>query len=219
MKRCSLIAVLVLVAFTAIAATNEVKSVNAVGFIRETVPEGEWTLLSLPFVKLDGSVTATIDEILPDAPLDTEAWYYDNNNWDSDVKQLFGWNPASHQYIRGDAMFVKVPGGSGPVDLTVMGEVPGAQTAPTSTVVVATGWTLLGFSYPSDVALTNTTLAASAALDDSIWWYDAGTGWQSATRQLFGWSDPTLVLEAGKGYFFNAAAGFDWTETKPYVWP
>jgi hypothetical protein len=36
---------------------------------------------------------------------------------------------------------------------------------------------------------------------------------------LFGWNPDDLILEAGKGYFFNTSAGFDWDEVKPYFWP
>lgn len=218
MKKLGAVVAVMLVAFCAVAATNEVTSVNAVGFIRTTVPQSGWALVALQFSRLDAGATVTVADVFPDAPNGSRAWYYRSGAWASETKGFGGWVPGTNEFIRGDALFLNAPSDQGTVEYTVMGEVPGASSGPDSTVVVEGGWTLMGFSYPSDIALTNTTLDAQAVSGDRVWWWDSG--WLSTTKGFGGWDIPTLVLNAGEGYFFNnTSATFDWTETKPYAWP
>lgn len=230
MKRLAMVAAVMLVALSvAFGATNEVTSVNAVGFIRTTVPANGWELISLPFERLDGEATYQIVDLFPDAPLGTRVWFYSDGAWNSETKSFGGWvtDPIgqTNEFIRGDALFVNNTGGS-ELTLTVLGEVPDARSAPDSTTVLGMGWTLTGFSYPVDIALTNTTLSAEAVLGDRLWWWnqdhaDGVPNWDSTTMAFGGWTMPDLVLKAGQGFFFNnnQTANIDWDETKPYVWP
>ena len=224
MKKLSVIVVVMMMAIGAFAAdSNEVTSINAVGFIRTTVPDGGWELISLPFENLDGDVTATVAELLPDAPDGTRAWFYRDGVWQAETKVAFlGWNPGTNEFIRSDALFVNAPSGGGDVDLTIMGEVPSANTAPDTTVPLPTGWTLVGFAYPTDIALLDSALNVSANDGDRLWWWDStgDSSWNATTRVAFlGWNPSTVTLEAGRGYFYNSVSTFDWIETKPYVWP
>ncbi len=223
MKKLSLFAVASMIAVGAFAASNEVTSVNAVGFIRTTVASGGWELISLPFENLDGDATATIAEILPDAPDGTRAWYYIDGAWEAETKVAFlGWDPGTNEFIRSDALFVNVPASGGPVELTIMGEVPDANTATESTVILGSGWTLMGYAYPSDIALLDSSLNVTANDGDRLWWWNPADGgaWEATTRVAFlGWDPSDITLEAGRGYFYDSQSTFDWIETKPYVWP
>lgn len=167
MKR--IIAVLTMASVLAgVAVAEDVTSVNAVGFIKQTIADDGWGIVAMPLSSTTGAVEFTVADILVDAPLGTVAWFWRGSLWNFEsVLPFVGWSPGTNKFIRGDALFVNAPSGGGPVTYTVTGEVPGADTAGTSTVVVASGWTLVGFSYPVDVLLTNTALA-SAALDGDV---------------------------------------------------
>lgn len=212
-----LMAVSVLASF---AVAEDVTSVNAVGFIKQTVPDGGWGIVAMPLASTTGTVEFLVGDILVDAPDGTRAWFWRSQKWESETKAAWvGWDPNTNKFIRGDALFVNAPSGGGDVTYTVTGEVPSEQTAGTSTVVIATGWSLVGCAYPVDTLLTNSALGISATDGDRIWWWENG-GWESATKAAWvGWDPDNVVLKAGQGYFFNASAGFDWTEVKPYVWP
>jgi hypothetical protein len=222
MKRYGVMVVAMLAAaICAVGATN-VTSVNAVGFIKTTVADGEWALIALPFEQLDGKVAVTVNDILPDAPDGTLAYYYKDGSWQAESKLAFvGWDPGTTEFIRGDAIFLKAPEGMGPVSVSIMGEVPSALTAPDTTINVNTGWTLLGFAYPSDIVLEDTSLGQNASDGDSIyWWNQQDQKWEGISKLAFvGWDPAGMVLKAGQGYFFNAASGFSWMENKPYMWP
>ena len=216
MKKLSVFAVASMIAVGAFAASNEVTSVNAVGFIRTVIADGGWGLVSIPFNQIDGQ-NPTADTIFPDAPVSTRVWYYRDDLWKAEEKGFFGWAPGDTEFIRDDGLFVNAPTGGGAVEYTVMGEVP--AEAETDTVMAA-GWTLAGYAYPSDILLSASTLGEQAQSGDRLWWWDPTVpGWIAAEKGFFGW-DVDPLLKAGQGYFFNnKASTFDWTEAKPYVWP
>ena len=110
-------------------AGDTVTSVNVVGYITTSIPDGEWALLSLPLEDIDGSGVITMSDILSSAPNATEAWVYQNDAWvKSETYSAFGggWTPGTNEYIRSDALFVKAPQGGGDIEITVVGEVPAA---------------------------------------------------------------------------------------------
>jgi len=230
MKKLGAVAAVMLVALCAVAATNDVTSVNAVGFIRRMVNDGGWGIIGLPFENLDGSGATTLAEILPDPADQTQAWFYRSGAWVGG--QYFtgvGWLPASsgtNEFVRGDALFVKAPGGGGAVEYMVMGEVPDTRSVPTGTTEtpMGVGWSLLGYAYPTDMAFTNTTLATAASNLDQVWWWDPAGGGAWAGMQFFtgvGWlgGDVGHVFAASEGLFYNSTIATNWAESKQYVWP
>jgi hypothetical protein len=198
------------------------------------VAAGKWAIISVPFMNMNvADVTMTVNDLLPDAPDDTRAWYYRNGQWQSelrvfDLDQMKSvWQPGTNDFIRGDALFVQMPAGQG-AEISIKGEVPGNNNlAPTTTVILAAGWTLVGFSYPVDIALTNTTLNTVAHDDDRLWWYESNSGsWASALRAFdldkmqSVWTPDNVVLKAGQGYFYQNAGGLlNWNQSKPYSNP
>jgi len=220
MKR-AMMAVMVLGIAAVMAVGEEVPSVNTVGFIKTTVGAGGWSIVSIPFSRLDDEVEVALPQLLPEVPANTRAWFYRDGAWDSATYyDGLGWFPADDAFIRGDALFVNAPGG-GEAALTVMGEVPDTASAPSTTVVLAQGWTLVGFAYPVDMALTNSALATVAQNNDRLWWWDpqkgGNGGWDSTTFYTgLGWFPSDVLLKAGEGFFYNATAPLDWTEDVPY---
>ncbi len=226
MRKLSVFAAAMMVAVGVFAATNDVTSVNAVGFVKTTVPDGGWALISVPFEDIDGSGTMTISDIVPKASNLSKAWIYRNGAWmssDTYYDAMPGWYPGTNEFIRSDAIFINAPVGGGDIDINANGEVPG-DYAPTSTVVVADGWTLMGYPYPADITLEASDLANKASNLDKIWHWNQSSGmWESIATYydaMPGWYPTNVTLRAGEGYFYNSTGGgFDWTETKPYVWP
>lgn len=225
MKKLSVIVVVMMMAVGAFAASNEVYSVNSVGFIRTNVGAGQWEIIALPFEALDGSASSTISAILPDAPDGTVVQVYRNGAWVKEEKLPFvGWDPDTTEFIRGDAVFVKAPDGAA-TEYTVMGEVPSAQTAPSTTTVIPAGSSMAGYAYPADIPLEDTSLALLAAENDIVYSWNpeknGGEGGYDKVEKLpfVGWDPAGTILKAGKGYFIVASASIDWVEVKPYVWP
>jgi hypothetical protein len=221
-------AVMLVASAVAFGATNEVTSVNAVGFVRTTIPEGGWGLVSMPFVNLDHDVVAmTIPEIFTEAPDNTIVWFYQGGMWKKSEKSPWGGSDdTTSTFIRGDGLFINAPSGGGAVTYTIMGEVPDSRSgSQMSTNVLGVGYTLMGFAYPCDMPLTNSTLNASASDNDQIWYWDPALnggqgGWaKNELSPWGGWDDPTFVFETGKGYMYKAASSIDWVEAKPYSWP
>lgn len=216
---------------------DDVKSVNAVGYVKTQVPDDEWVLISLPFMSMGDNVTFTINDIIPAANeiAGTEAWYYRGGEWLPETLVKVGpnpaaWDPGTNEFLRGqDALFVKVNvSGGGSHDLTVLGEVPGDNNlGQTTTVVVAENWTLLGFGYPVDVLVTNTALDTIAELGDEIWTWDPDLDdWVLVTTRVkigpnpAKWDPAEAALLAGRGYFYNRAGALaNWVQDKKYDEP
>ncbi|TFH15896.1 MAG: hypothetical protein E4H02_06935, partial [Lentisphaerales bacterium] len=76
MKR--ILAVLVTVSVLAcMAVAQDVTSVNAVGFIKKTIPDGGWGIIAMPLASTTGAVEFAIGDILVDAPDYTQVSWFD----------------------------------------------------------------------------------------------------------------------------------------------
>jgi hypothetical protein len=233
MKKLSVFVVVVMMAVGAFAASNEVTSVNSVGFIRTVVEDGGYAYVSLPFVRIDGQATYSIFDIFPvaDYPQGTVVSYFEDGEWKKETR-IFQfpatdtWSPGTATFVRGDALFINTSAnaGSGDLEVTIMGEVP-ADTE--STIVLAgSGYTGMGYAYPADLELVDAAFNAFAEQGDVIsWWDQVAKEWAKTTR-IFQfpagekWDPEDVTLKAGQGYFYyNSGATIDWVEPKPYVWP
>lgn len=218
---------------------DDVKSVNAVGYVKTQIPDGRWALISLPFMTMDEDVTFTINDIIPadDDLIGTKAWYYRGDLWQPEHLQNTPggaeWSPGTNEFLRGqDALFVKADvAGGGDLEITVLGEVPGDNNLGQTTTVVVAGdkWTCLGFGYPVDVLVTNTELNTKGLQGDTIWTWDPDSGavgaWAKVTEMVntpggVQWSPADEVLNAGQGYFYDRnGALMNWIQNKLYDEP
>ncbi|HDD25297.1 MAG TPA: hypothetical protein ENF52_07665 [Chloroflexi bacterium] len=117
--------------------------------------------------------------------------------------------------------WIKVPdtAASNEYEVYMLGEVPDRFSAPTSTTDIASGSTLVGYMYPSEILWTNTHLARNAVIGDMMYYWD-GTNYIANNKTFMGWSDPNLLITPDMGFWFcTSRSGTNWVEVKPYTWP
>lgn len=223
----------------AVADNNPVRSINTVGYVRVGLNNADFGLVSIPFSRTDGGATVNMDELLPDAPSGSVAYFYRNNQWVSPAEEVkfdvnpgpkqytVHWVPGTNEFIRGDSVLLNNLSGA-PATYTVAGEVPDSRTAPTTTVVVVQGFTLVGFSYPVDVALDDAGINPSQQ-GEVVYVFEGGQ-WLSSTYKFdvdpgpgqytIHWV-PNRTIKAGQGLLYNAfvPGGYDWDQIKPYTTP
>ncbi len=218
-----------LLAGSAYAQTNQVLSVNAVGYVKVNIlATNKLHLLANNFEPLSGPIA--ISNTFASLPFGTQIYLWDSaaQAYKSPITRgLFGWPPAgSNQLVRGESFFLRSAGGATNVagyPVYVMGEVPDASTAPTSSYSTAVGLTLVGNPYPVETKWTNSALAKALPFGAKVYVWDASSQSYSApiTRGLFGWppAGNALVLQPGVGVIVQTTNTINYAEVKPYTWP
>jgi len=224
MKRIVVILAVLLVASAAFAQSNQVLSRNAVGYVKTSVASNGLQLVALNFESLDGA-DVTIDELIGDQiPGGSYAFIWDSAGglYQTEIKssRSGAWSPNTNPIMPGVGFWLEVPAGvpSNSYDVYLMGEVPSStnyvKTIPTS-------YDCVGYMYPVSTLWTNTQLAQDLVGGSFLFMWN-GTGYDTHQKSARSgaWSDPSLVIEPGEGFWINnVGASFDWDETKPYTWP
>jgi hypothetical protein len=236
MKRMMLIMIaLVVIGSVAFAQSNQVLSRNAVGYVKVLAPRGGFTLVRNDFNALSGSLTPSNMFGNTTFPVGTRLYIWDNAGSTYNFEDLtsngfthvVAWSPNANTLDPGRGFWISVPGGAASNSYTafMMGEVPDRNTAPTTSVTILTGFNMFGYPYPADVLWTDTQLAKSAEVNDTLYtWNGSGYSFNTLTSNGFThikkWDDTNQVLNVGQGYWFRRyGSGFTWNETKPYTWP
>jgi len=218
-----------LLAGSAYAQTNQVLSVNAVGYVKvDLLATNKLHLLANNFEPLSGPIA--ISNTFASLPAGTTVYLWDEvaQSYKPGIsRSLFGWPPAgSNRLERGSSFFLKTAGLATNVasySVYLMGEVPDSSTAPTSSYNTAVGLKLVGNSYPVSTRWTNTSLAKSVSPGSIIYVWDAVSQSYGAgiSKSLFGWppAGNNLVLNPGQGYIVKTTNSVGYSESKPYTWP
>jgi hypothetical protein len=167
---------------------------------------------------------------------------YDGNAWGDPTVE---WRDADDFYTPmaspvlpvGSAAWLTSPAAPGDVDLIASGEVPLAASVTNSIVA---GLQMLAYPFSADFALDNSGFAASGATGDpETGNCDLIIAWDVATQtyNTYGlydgnlWGDPTVewrnaddfytpaqsvVLDLGRGFWYQAKSAFTWVEATPY---
>ena len=239
MKRV-LVAVLVLGVMVsgAFAASNEVNSVNVVGFQNLDIASEGYTMVAAPFNSLTGSnsVSEMIGDALTQGNTKAEAdniLFFDPVEqkyitiWKSPIGWLNNVTPTTQEFWTARGFWVRTSQSSNQI-LNVAGDVPLANS---TTQTVFEGYNLVAYPYPANVVLTNTDLHAKATQGntklqaDNLMKYDsAEQKYKSYWKSPIGWLDnvtpvPDLELKQGEAFFFLRRTGngsFSWVENRPY---
>ncbi|MCO6400105.1 MAG: hypothetical protein J5I99_02600 [Verrucomicrobia bacterium] len=218
-----------LLAGSAYAQTNQVLSVNAVGYVKvDLIATNKLHLLANNFEPLNGPIA--ISNTFASLPPGTSVILWDKaaQAYKPAInRSVFGWPVAgSNQLIRGESIFLRTAGASTNVStypVYLMGEVPDSDTAPTSTYASAAGITFVGLPYPVQTWWTNTALSMALPAGSSLYvWDSAAQGYSpSMSKSVFGWSAAAkaLVLQPGQGFFVVTTNVVNYSEVKPYTWP
>ncbi len=236
-----------LVGSMAFGQATQVLSRNAVGYVKIDARSNGLTLVSIPFNAFSNTISGVLGSQLV------------GNNNPAGADQIFKWDNAVQTYVRyykratpenewrkvgetvpttdtlspGESFFIK---NSRLTNQTVylMGEVPDALTAPTSTVSGVPGLQMISYSYPVETAISNLTLFDTAIKNNNpagadqilkwdipaqtyIRYYVRTTGW----RKVGETTNTADTLTPNEGFFYlrRGTTSFDWTEKKPYTWP
>jgi len=215
---------------------GQVLSANAVGYVKKTVDPGTLDLLRYDFLALDGSPTLVGDVFPADStPANTRVFLWEATSQQFSIETLVSdktgtaWSPGTGEIGPGDGFFVSIDGAeAAPVDLVMVGEVPGSNNnSDSASIPVVEGLSLVGFPYPTTVAWTDTTLAQSAAPGDRLFTWDSANQQYNIDTYVSdktgeAWSPGDKILEPGQGFFYARTIGagaVSWDEFKPYSWP
>ena len=216
---------------------TDVISRNVVGYYRVDMQRGEIRMLTYPFFCV--SVTNTVDP----TPMNT-VWFnsvppgtclyfwdaavsmYRSEVLVSNVVTGLKWVPNKNLLIPGKGFWVKIPSfaPSNQYSIYLMGELPDAYTAPTTTVDVLPGMNMLGYPYPTDALWTNLNIAKTASRGDIAYIYSNGYRSCNCLSTNGGvplWMPTTFCLRVGEGFWYKSRAETtrSWEEAKPYSWP
>lgn len=200
------------------ASMAQVYSVNAVGYVNKTFPNGGLALVSNP---LNGT-NNLLNTILPNVPSDTLMFRFNGSSYNDAeffVDPATGWldgggNPSTTVLKPGEGFFLVFPPGSGSVTITFVGEVPQGNL----TNAIPAGFSIRAHQVPQQVGLSATGFPADP--DDILYfWNYAGQGWKDAVQYLGGGSwvdtgtgntfDPAPAV--AEGFFVGKANSGNWT--------
>lgn len=189
--------------------------------------------MSTPFSQV-GGLALSVDEALgTNVPDGTTLWFFVpesgryfyylfstfDGGWTDEDGNLCGAN----KILRGEGFWVQAV-----TNMTVSfaGEVPSAATAPTTTVTIIPGFTLIGHAYPASTVLNS---SLSPVDGDTIWRYSTATGRYSYyLYSTFdgGWTDEDgnlsdVKLNVGEGAWYQSVSASTnvWSQVRPYTWP
>jgi len=215
--------------------TTQVLSRNAVGYVKISAPRGGLTLARNDFISLAGNPTPSNLFGLSTFPIGTKLYIWDNIGARYNLELLSSnafthivkWSPNTSTLSPGHGFWIAVPGtaASNIYEGFIMGEVPDKNTSPTARVDIVTGINMFGYPYPSEVRWTNTQLAKSAQIGDTLFTWNGSSYQQNiftsnAFTHVVKWSNTNQVLMVGQGYWFKrVGSSLSSYETKPYTWP
>ena len=210
----------VLVMALNVMAQDTVTSVNVVGYYDVVIPPDGIALIT---PVLESFNEGTLEDIIGDQlPVGSLAWIWDRGTKGyvgSGRSARGGWS-GTNVILRGDAVWVKPPVGSGTNTITLLGEVPGQSNAgETTTVHNISGIDAVGYAYPTDVVWTNTSLAQAAPVGSGLYiWNMVGGSYDTFGKSSRGgWSTPAgFTIGAGQGFWIRSTTPIDWEEVMPY---
>ncbi len=188
---------------------SSVASVNMLGCTKIVVPSNQMVLVSLGF----NNASNTINGLFGNFSIGSKVYTWDMSaqSYTIATKTRTGWGTSGTNRIqRGVGAFLLSPRQT---NVLLSGSVP---TEGTTTVYKVNGYALLSYPYPVRTAFTNTALAKTAAIGDSlsIWL----TNWIAYTKIRTGWGSATnLQINPGQGFFFQSTTNRSIDEIRPYV--
>ena len=203
------------------AQSETVTSVNVVGYYSVTIPANGAALVT-PVLESFGSgnVTDLIGDQLPSGST-VFIWDRLSSGYISANKTRSGWAGAgaTNLILRGDAVWLVPPKDGQARTVTFMGEAPGSYNlAATTTVHNISGADAVGYSYPTDIMWTNTSLAAQLPVGAVVFTWNLSTQeYQSFNKTRSGWgTGASLQIKAGQAFWVSTAVPLDWQEVVPY---
>jgi hypothetical protein len=245
MKKILLLVLAVTMVSSLAFGQTQVLSRNAVGYVKVEVLSNNLALCSLNFYAFDMTISsiftnqlvgganfAVSDQVIKWDPIGKTYlifWKTTGGRWSQYPSTALTTNILEP----GESFWIK-NGRASNQTVYLMGEVPDRISAPTQEVTVVTNVSMVSYSFPVVMAITNLNTpqarggANFAVADNIIKWDPVGktyiTYWRSSAvtnwrrYPLAGLTTDTLA--PGEGFWYKRlATNFVWTEVKPYSWP
>jgi len=208
-KTLTTLVVLSLIGGAAFAQT--VTSANIVGYNKVTVNNGDYTLISSALLGTNN----TLGTLLADVPVGTSvlSWNSGTQSYETVSKTRGGWGTAATNTLpQSGGVFVQLAGGSD-FDIITSGDVPTNSTISIDTV---NGLTLVSYPFPAPVAFSNTTIASSALVGDSVSFWQSGA-YNTFSKTRGGWgANGATIIQPGQAFFYLTTTGKANAEAVPY---
>jgi hypothetical protein len=189
-----------------LAASAQVYSVNAVGYINVTVPAKSYALVANQ-LNVGGN---TVAEVLPTAADGTVIFKYAQGSGFSANGVEFGeWGTPGQKIAPGEGFFLQ-NNGAAAATFTFVGEVPQGTLA----TALAKGLNLVSSQVPQAGKLV-TDLKFPATDGDVVYQWDSSTQkYKDPNGFEFGeWGGGEPAVAVGEGFFVNKAAAASWDRT------
>jgi len=245
MKKTGIAVVVMLLAVGALAQ-SEVKSVNAVGYVKVTLPGNKLTMCAFNFDPVNGTNGVPLADVLGDQLVGGGS-VGDSDNvivWSRSLLEYetffkipdYGWYTPGFELMtnrvyNGDAFWI-FNRQSSQQEVTFAGEVVDIP-AGTNSLQFGQGLTMFGYPYPAEKMLSTTALFDAAQKAYSVGDADNLIVWDSDAQEYityfpvpdYGWVDAAagfdlvdFPVEMGRGMWYvrKAATPANWMEPQPY---
>jgi hypothetical protein len=212
------------------APGGAILAASAVGYERFDWATGRLALARADFIPQDGSGRFTVTNLLgSQVPVGTVVYLFDRKDQvyrtESRASRSGAWMPGTNAIPRGEGFWLRMPSTGSNATVYLMGEVPSAATAPSTTVYDVRYLSLLGMPYPVAFAWTNSSLAGVLPYGSVLfrWNYSNQVYYPPYSKGLrSGWgSASNVVVQPGEGFWVQCTGtgSVQWTTMKPYTWP
>lgn len=214
MKLSKLLAGVVLSVFVTslvVASTNEVTSVNAVGYIKINVEANKLKMIGTQFIDMNTN-SPTVKDVLGTngIPSGTKVYVY-NSGYSSESFSFGNWVPGTNVIDRTMGFWIKC---GTTTNFVLKGEVPAVNKA----VLVKSGLQMISYPFPVGTYFTNTVVGKNAGAGDKAYFYETNGTYSSYSFSFGSWVPSTLYLNPGDAIWYKSGASTNkiLSETVPY---
>ena len=211
-----------LMGMVSLASAQEVVTLGTFGFTKDTSAVAGIHLSGMQFYNGTNNTPDTLYST--NLPLNSVVHAWNGSTYDSSTyKSVFvsgsgfviKWT-SDPELAQGQAYWVEAPSA---MDAVLSGTVP-MDDAITNAIV--TGLQLCSFPYPVDRVITN--LGFSPSINDVVHVWN-GTTYDSSTYKsvfvsgsgfVLKWTDETLPITIGEGFWYESGANIPWIALRPY---
>lgn len=216
----------------AFARSVTVAGINGVGYTQIPMYRGCLHLVSLPFDPISGGYG--IENLLSGARCGLPAgskiyrWNAAAQTYHTSAETLVNmsglrWLPGTNVLERGQAFWIQIPSEAAQPTYTL--NLFGKIIPVTNDIsALPAGFSMVGFPYPVDYPLTNTTLSTASGGGDKLYAYDPTNDphWRMFTWVNIPapphWTPDTFVFPFGGGVFLIRSTATNWSQPRPYSW-
>jgi hypothetical protein len=197
------------VAATPLFAQTNVYSVNAVGYVQQSLVPGQFAMIANPLNTTNNRISSIL--VLPDANAGSQVWKWTGSSYTSAIWQgvADGWTQPNLTLNPGEGCFIKLLGTA--YTNTWVGEV--MQGTLSNSIPV--GFSIRSSMVPQSGDADSLGISTAATPGDTLYRFNPLTGtYQSAIYQGApdGWTSST-ALNVGQSFFYKTTAVNPWVRT------